>query len=96
MESFATSGFAEFDRMAALFRRTLQLLHDVSATNEVSAEATELIATQTLPHVEDIEEGFRVWLRAGAIDLAELRALVGPRRRRRVGNATARQSSARR
>jgi hypothetical protein len=76
MRQFESTGFAEFDRMAALFRRTRQLLHVVSATNEVSAEATEVIATQTLPHIEDIEEGFRVWLRAGAVDLAELRALV--------------------
>ena len=76
MESLATSGFADFDRMAALFRRTRQLLHVVSSTNEVSAEATEVIATETLPHVADIEEGFRVWLRAGAVELGELRALI--------------------
>jgi hypothetical protein len=35
-----------------------------------------VIATETLPHVEDIEAGFRVSLRAGAVDLAELRTLV--------------------
>src|SRR3954464_15210034 len=76
MHSLETSGFAEFDRMAALFQRTRELLDAVSATNEVSDETTEILATETLPHVEDIEEGFRVWLRAGAVEIAELRALV--------------------
>jgi hypothetical protein len=76
MSSFESTGFAEFDRLAALFSRTRQLLDEVTATHEVTDEATETIATETLPHVEDIEEGFRVWLRAGAVELSELRALV--------------------
>ena len=76
MQQFSGSGFAEFDRMAALFRRTRELLDVVCATNELPDEATELIATETLPYVEDIEQGFRVWLRAGAADLGELRALI--------------------
>src|SRR3954447_7825757 len=76
MNPFETTGFAEFDRMAAVFRRTRELLDVVSATHELPAEATEVIATQSLPHVEDIEEGFRVWLRAGTVDIAELRAFV--------------------
>jgi hypothetical protein len=42
----------------------------------VPAEASDMIANETLPHVEDIEEGFRVWLRAGSVDIAELRTLV--------------------
>jgi hypothetical protein len=76
MQSFEASGFAEFDRMAAIFRRTRELLDVVCAARELSPAATEVIATETLPHVEDIEQGFRVWLRAGAVDIAELRALV--------------------
>lgn len=76
MDAFEPSGFAEFDRMAALFRTTRNLLDAVSATDEWPADASKLIATETLPHVEDIEAGFRVWLRAGAVELAELRALV--------------------
>jgi hypothetical protein len=76
MEPFAGSGFAEFDRMAALFRRTRELLDVLCATNELPDDATEVIATQTLPYVEDIEQGFRVWLRAGAANIDELRALV--------------------
>ena len=76
MQPFAGSGFAEFDRMAALFRRTRELLDVVCATRELPDDATELIATETLPYVEDIEQGFRVWLRAGAAEIGELRALV--------------------
>jgi hypothetical protein len=77
MQSFETSGFAEFDRMAAVFRRTRELLEAVATANEIPDDASDLIANESLPHVEDIEQGFRVWLRAGAVDLDELRALVG-------------------
>lgn len=76
MQSLEASGFAEFDRLAALFRRTRDLLDVVYATDDLPLAATEVIATETLPHVEDIEEGFRAWLRAGTVELAELRALV--------------------
>ena len=76
MHRFEASGFAEFDRMAILFRRTRELLDLAAATGDLPDDATELLATETLPHVEDIEEGFRVWLRAGTAELAELRALL--------------------
>jgi hypothetical protein len=76
MQPFERSGFAEFDRMAALFRRTRELLDLACTTHELPDEATAVIATQTLPHVEDIEQGFRMWLRAGTVEIAELRALV--------------------
>lgn len=76
MHGFEASGFAEFDRMAMLFRRTRELLDLVTATGELPDGATEMLAHETLPHVEDIEQGFRVSLRASAAGLAELRALV--------------------
>jgi hypothetical protein len=76
MNSFDGSGFAEFDRMAMLFRRTRELLDMVTATGELPHGAAEMLAHETLPHVEDIEQGFRVWLRAGTTELDELRALV--------------------
>jgi hypothetical protein len=76
MHPLEPTGFADFDRMAAVFRRTRELLHFVGATDQFPDDASELIATEALPHVEDIEEGFRVSLRAGAVELAELRALV--------------------
>jgi hypothetical protein len=76
MKGFEASGFAEFDRMALIFRRTRELLDLVCATGDLPDDASEVLATQTLPHVDDIEEGFRVWLRAGTADLSELRALL--------------------
>jgi hypothetical protein len=70
------SGFAEFDRMAVVFRHTLQLLDLVTATGSLPEGATDVIANEALPHVDDIEQGFRVSLLASAAELAELRALV--------------------
>lgn len=76
MSVIETSGFAEFDRLADLFRRTRALLDAVSATGSVPAGGSDVLASETLPHVEDIEGGFRVRLRASAAELAELRELV--------------------
>jgi hypothetical protein len=76
MYGIEASGFAEFDRMALVFRRTLELLSLVSATGELPDGATDVIAHEALPHVEDIEQGFRVSLRASSGEIAELRALV--------------------
>ena len=76
MNAFEASGFAEFDRMAMLFRRTRELLDMVTATGELPDGAAAVLANETLPHVEDIEEGFRVSLRAGTAQLDELRAFV--------------------
>lgn len=76
MSELVASGFDEFDRLALLYRRTLSLLDQVSATGELPADAATLLASEALPHVEDMEAGFRVWLRASAADLGELRAMV--------------------
>lgn len=76
MQDWTTSGFAEFDRLAIIFRRTRELLHALSATGSVPEGGTDVLATQTLPHVEDMEEGFRIRLRASAAELSELRELV--------------------
>ncbi len=76
MQSFEASGFAEFDRLALLFTRTRELLHGLVATGELPDEAAELIAHEALPHIEDIEQGFRVSLRASTVEIAELRELV--------------------
>jgi hypothetical protein len=76
MNTFETTGFAEFDRLAELFRRTRGLLDVLSATGSLPEGGSDVLATQTLPHVEDIEEGFRIRLRASAAELSELRRLV--------------------
>ncbi|HUG47769.1 MAG TPA: hypothetical protein VMP67_05090 [Candidatus Limnocylindria bacterium] len=76
MHAFETSGFAEFDRLAELFRRTWGLLDVLSATGSLPSGGSDLLATETLPHVEDMEEGFRIRLRASAAELSELRGFV--------------------
>ncbi len=71
-----TSGFAEFDRFGLVFRRARALLDALLVTGDLPDGGTEVLATETLPHIEDVEAGFRAWLRAGGNDLAELRHLV--------------------
>ncbi|HVM30961.1 MAG TPA: hypothetical protein VM305_09380 [Candidatus Limnocylindrales bacterium] len=76
MAEVLASGFADFDRLVLLYRRTLQVLDELWLTGDLPAGGSEVLATQTLPHVEDMETGFRIWLRASQSDLAELRAMV--------------------
>lgn len=75
MDRQASWGFAEFDQLGELYRQTLALL-DRASHGELPRDATDLLANQALPHIEDMEVGFRAWLRAGGSELAELRALV--------------------
>jgi hypothetical protein len=70
------SGFAEFDRLLDLFGRTRVLLGAVLVEQDVPSGGSELLATETLPHIEDVEAGLRAWLRVGMADLSELRWLV--------------------
>jgi hypothetical protein len=76
MADVLASGFADFDRLALLYRRTLEVLDELSVTGDLPADGPEILATQTLPHVEDMETGFRLWLRTNDADRAELRAMV--------------------
>jgi hypothetical protein len=76
MTELMSSGFNEFERLAVLYRRTRDLLDVLSATGELPGGGSEVLATQTLPHVEDMEAGFRIRLRATEADLDELRALL--------------------
>jgi hypothetical protein len=73
---FGSTGFEEFDRLGALFRRTRALLDAVLATGDLPEGGSDLLATEALPHIEDVEAGFRAWLRASEAELTELRGLV--------------------
>jgi hypothetical protein len=75
-EGSASSGFADFDRMGLLFRQTRSLLDAALTTGDLPDGAADVIAQQTLPHIEDVEAGFRWWLRASEAALSELRPLV--------------------
>jgi hypothetical protein len=76
MSELVSSGFGDFDRLALLYRRTRELLDAVTAGGDVPSGASDVLATETLPHVEDMEAGFHIWLRAGQARLDELRALI--------------------
>ena len=76
MDRLASSGFSDFDRLGAVFRRTLELLHALAATGDLPDGASDVLATETLPHIEDMEAGFRARLRATESNVEELRALV--------------------
>jgi hypothetical protein len=71
-----SSGFAEFDRLHRVFRETRVVLDAVVTRGDLPEGATELVATEALAHVEDVEAGFRAWLRASEGELRELRELV--------------------
>jgi hypothetical protein len=70
------TGFAEFDRLGSLFRRTRALLDVALRAGDLPAGGELVLADETLPHVEAIESGFRGWLQARWVDDAVLRDLV--------------------
>jgi len=76
MDRLASSGFSDFDRLGVVFGRTLALLQAVMVTGDLPDGASEVLATETLPHIEDVEAGFRVRLRATETNLEELRTLI--------------------
>ena len=49
MADVLASGFADFDRLALLYRRTLEVLDELSVTGDLPADGPEILATQTLP-----------------------------------------------
>jgi hypothetical protein len=75
-ETVSGSGFAEFDRLTELFVRARDVLERVVREHDLPREASDFLAADVLPHVELVEEGFRVSLRASGLDLAELRGFV--------------------
>lgn len=70
------SGFADLDRLTELFVRARDVLERVIRQRDLPSDASAFLAGEVLPHVELVEEGFRLSLRASGRDLAELRWLV--------------------
>ncbi len=75
-ERMSGSGFAELDRLTELFVHARDVLERVVRERDLSREGSDFLAAAVLPHVELVEEGFRVSLRASGLDLAELRGFV--------------------
>jgi hypothetical protein len=69
-------GFAEFDHLALVFTHARAVLDEVLSTGDVSADASQVLATETLPHIEDVEAGFHSRLRAADTSIEETRLLV--------------------
>jgi hypothetical protein len=76
MSGLQPSGFGEFDRLALLFHNARSLLDTLLATGDLPMGGSDVLATETLPHIEDVEQGFRASLRAAEAGLAELQHLV--------------------
>lgn len=76
MSRFATQAFEDFDRLAGLFGRTRAVLDEILAQGRISSGTSSLLAGETLPHIEDVEAGFRARLRASEGSREELRALI--------------------
>jgi hypothetical protein len=76
MSEVSARAFEEFDALAKLFGRTRIVLHDVMAHGDMSPAGSSMLASETLPHIEDVETGFKAQLRSSAGDVEELRSLV--------------------
>lgn len=76
MSEISPQAFRDFDALAPLFGRTREILDDVMSRGDVSRAGSELLASETLPHIEDVEAGFKAQLRSSEADMAELRELV--------------------
>jgi hypothetical protein len=76
MTGFASFGFAELDGLADVFAQTRALMDALLANGGLPHGGSDVLAQQTLPHLEDVEAGFRAGLRAAEVDSAELRELV--------------------
>ena len=75
-QSMDTWGPRDFDRLTELFRRTRLALDVLLRRSEVDEASLALLATEALAHVEDMEVGFRGWLRARQARPSEMRDLV--------------------
>jgi hypothetical protein len=76
MSEPASSGFAELDHLASLFRRTRSVFDTLLVTGELPDGGPDLLADEALPHIEDVEAGFRARLRAAEAEIEELRWIV--------------------
>lgn len=76
MSEVSSEAFAEFDALASLFGRTRTVLDEAMSRGEISPAAATLLASETLPHIEGVESGFKARLRTSEGDVDELRHLL--------------------
>lgn len=76
MSEVSSEAFAEFEALASLFGRTRTVLDDAMGRDGISSAAATLLASETLPHIEGVESGFKARLRTSEGDVDELRQLL--------------------
>jgi hypothetical protein len=76
MSHIDRSGYREFDRILDLARRTREVIEAAVIDGELPDGAEGVIADETLPHLETVQSGFRGWLRAEGVGIAELQYLL--------------------
>jgi len=64
MSEVSARAFEEFDPLAKLFGRTRIVLHDVMAHGDMSPAGSSILASETLPHIDQVETGFKAQLRS--------------------------------
>lgn len=76
MADLERSGFSDVDRLLALVRRTREVLDGVAADSLLPEPARDYLTAMTLPHLEDVQAGFRGALRSDMAGEEELRYLL--------------------
>jgi len=76
MAHLERSGFSDVDRLLVLVRRTREVLDLVVADGSLSRSASDYLTETTLPHLEDVQAGFKGMLRSDMADVDELRYLL--------------------
>ena len=76
MSEVSSEAFADFEALSSLFERTRVVLDEMMSRGDVSAASSSVLASETLPHIEIVETGFKARLRTSEGDVDELRVLV--------------------
>ena len=76
MTSDSLGPFGDLAAIGAVFARTRGVLDVLLSRGSVSDEAETVLSDASLPHIESVEAAFRARLRAGDVDLEQLRDLV--------------------
>jgi hypothetical protein len=85
MAEIERTGFADIDRLLELVAGTRAVLDEVIGHGRLPDGGADLLAQETLPHLDHVHAGFIGSLRADAAPPAELRHLLGQVPAMRVG-----------
>jgi hypothetical protein len=86
MAEIERTGFADIDRLLELVAGTRAVLDEFIGRGRLPTGGADLLASETLPHLDHVHAGFVGSLRADAAPPAELRHLLGQVPAMRVGD----------